>query len=136
MATGRIENLKPWTKGQSGNLKGRPKGVRNLSTLIQQLLADEELMDKIAKSKPGYWDQLPAKNAANAIVAAMMIKALSGEIAAANWLSKYGFGDKVDITSDGERLEMTPVIVSDIVPREINDDAETEAETTPDNTTN
>lgn len=91
------ENLKDnqWKKGQSGNPKGRPKGVKNWSTVVQQLLADEKLMDKISKNKPTYWDSLPTKNAANAIVVAMIIQALKGEKNAAEWLRKAGFGDKL-----------------------------------------
>lgn len=91
------EELKPtlWKPGQSGNPKGRPKGVKNWSTVVQQLLADEKLMDKISKNKPSYWNDLPTKNAANAIVVAMIIQALKGEKNAAEWLRKAGFGDKL-----------------------------------------
>jgi len=92
---GNTENLKSWKPGQSGNPKGRPKGVKNWSTVVQQLLADENLMDKISKSKPSYWDSLPTKNAANAIVVAMIIEALKGKKEAAEWLRKAGFGDKL-----------------------------------------
>lgn len=36
---GKEDNLKPaWQKGQSGNLKGKPKGSRNRSTIIKELL--------------------------------------------------------------------------------------------------
>lgn len=89
------ENLTPWPKGTSGNPKGRPKGVKNWSTIVQNVLADENLMDKISKNKPSYWDSLPAKNAAYAIVVAMVIEALKGEKQAAEWLRKAGFGDKL-----------------------------------------
>lgn len=89
------QNLKPWKPGQSGNPKGRPKGIRNFSTIIQQLLADEELMDKISKNKPSYWDHLPIKNGANALVTVMLIKALQGDVKAASWLTKNGYGDKL-----------------------------------------
>lgn len=127
----RLKNLKPWPKGVSGNSKGRPKGIRNMATLVQQILADEALMEKLSKNKPSYWDSLPGKNAANAIIVAQAIKALEGDTKAAAWVIKTGYGDKVDITSDGERLEMAPVIVSNIVPR-IVENAETETETTTD----
>src|SRR6266699_2741920 len=131
---GNIENLKPFQKGVSGNPKGRPKGVKSLSTVIQQLLADEELMDKISKNKPTYWESLPSKNAANALGMAMLIKAIGGDTKAAAWITKTGFGDKVDLTSAGERIQATPVIISEILPREVEgNDAEAEAEATPDN---
>src|SRR5688500_17706694 len=89
------ENLKPFPKGVSGNPKGRPKGVKNWSTVVQQLLADETLIDKVVTTKPAYWEQLPTRNAANAIVVAMMIKALQWSMEAANWLKRTGFGDKL-----------------------------------------
>ncbi len=128
-----LQNLKPYKPGESGNILGRPRGIKNISTIIKQLLADEELMDAMAKNKPGYWDKLPNKNGANALVAAMMIKAMQGDSKAATWISKYGFGDKIDITSDGERIEMAPVIVSEIIPR-IVENAEAETQTTTDDT--
>lgn len=130
----RLQNLKPFQKGQSGNPKGRPKGIKNWSTVIQSLLADEDLILKILPSKPTYWDALPAKNGANLVVVAMMIKAMEGDNRAADWLRKSGFGDKVDLTSAGERMTTTPVIVSQILPREVSDDdVTTETDTTEDN---
>ena len=32
----RLKNLKPFKKGQSGNLKGRSKGSKNLSTILKE----------------------------------------------------------------------------------------------------
>jgi hypothetical protein len=91
----RLNNLKPFSKGQSGNPKGRPKGIKNWSSIVQQLLADEKLIDKVVKTKPSYWDDLPNQNAANAIVVTMIIKAMQGDQKAADWLRKSGFGDKL-----------------------------------------
>ena len=34
----KIDNLKPFQKGESGNLGGRPKGSRNRSTILKELL--------------------------------------------------------------------------------------------------
>ena len=34
----REQNLKSWTKGQSGNPKGKPKGAKNRSTIIKEIL--------------------------------------------------------------------------------------------------
>lgn len=90
-----LQNLQPFTPGKSGNPKGRPKGVKNWSTVVQQLLADENLIDKVVTKKPTYWENLPTKNAANAIIVAMMIQAMSGKKDAAEWLRKTGFGDKL-----------------------------------------
>lgn len=43
---GRIENLKPWPKGQSGNPGGRPRR-RPLTELYEELLNDPELLSKV-----------------------------------------------------------------------------------------
>lgn len=89
------QNLKPFKKGQSGNPKGRPKGVKSWSTIVQGLLADPEFADKIISQKPGWWDNLPNKNLAEVITTAMIVKAVSGDDKAARWLSKTGYGDKI-----------------------------------------
>jgi len=111
----RLDNLKPFEKGKSGNPKGRPKGIKNWSTVIQQLLADETLIDKVVKTKPSYWNDLPNPNAANAIVVAMMINAMSGDHKAADWLRKSGFGDKLTHEFEDGLFQTTKIEV-EIVP--------------------
>jgi hypothetical protein len=102
------QNLKPYQPGQSGNPLGRPRGIKNWSTVIQQLLADEELVDNVIKSKPSWWSSLPNKNAASAITVAMIVKAMSGDYRAAEWLRKTGFGDKLDVTAE-DRVEVVHI---------------------------
>jgi hypothetical protein len=36
---GRLENLKPWQPGQSGNPAGRPKGIKFLSEALRETLS-------------------------------------------------------------------------------------------------
>ena len=92
-----IANLKSFPKGVSGNPKGRKPGIKNWGRVVQDLLADEELLEKmVGKGKlPEYVDLLPSKNGANIIVATMMIKAIQGDMKAANWLRRTGFGEKM-----------------------------------------
>lgn len=122
----RNSNLVPFPKGTSGNPNGRPKGVKNFSTIIQKLLADEKLMDKISSKKPSYWDTLPTKNGANALVTAMLIKALQGDVPAANWLIKYGYGDKLIVNSEDGLFQNTKIEV-EIVKSKIKDERDPES---------
>lgn len=132
-----MANLKPFKKGDDPrrNKNGRPKGSKNWSMVVRDLLEDEEILDKISKNKPSYYEHLPIKNAAHAIVIAMMIEALKGEKQAAEWLRKTGWGDKIDVTSGEERISMAPVIISEIKPRNVAP-APTETDTDTDNTDN
>lgn len=122
-------NLRPFPKGVSGNPKGRPKGVKNLSTVVQQLLADEDLIAKIigSKHRPEYWDFLPKKNGANALVAAMMIKSLQGDTQAANWIRKSGYGDKLTHEFEEGLFQNTKIEV-EIVKSKITDERDTESQ--------
>lgn len=112
-----LDNLKPFPKGVSGNPKGRPKGVKNWASVVQQLLADEKLIDKVVTNKPSYWDELPTKNAANAIVVAMMIQALQGKKDAAEWLRKSGFGDKLTHEFEDGLFQSTKIEVQIVNPK-------------------
>lgn len=130
----RLANLKPFKKGQSGNPKGRKPGVKNWSKIVQDLLADEELLEKIIPqgNRPAFLESLPTKNAASAIVAVMVVNAIKGDKQSAEWLRKTGFGDKLDLTSQDERISVAPVVISEIKPRNVTTEAETDTDT-PDN---
>lgn len=102
---GRVENLQHWAPGESGNPNGRPRGTKSWSTVIRDLLDDPEIADAMLKKKPGWWDKLPNKNAHEAIAMAMAIKATSGDTKAATWLRKTAYGDKIDLTTDGQPVK-------------------------------
>lgn len=55
----------------------------------------------------------------DAITIAQSLKALGGSHFSAEWVRKTGYGDKIDITSGGEKLTIEPVVVSQIKPRNI-----------------
>lgn len=95
--------------GQSGNPEGKKPGVRSWSTIVQNLLADEELPEKLLKKKPGWWDAVENKNAANLIVIAMVTRAIGGDDKAATWLRKTGYGDKLDLMSGDRPLRAIQV---------------------------
>jgi hypothetical protein len=99
----KLENLKPFKKGESGNPKGRPPKLPDLDVLMAEVLGEEK----------------DGKTAAQAILAALRAKAAKGDIRAAELLLNRGYGlpkQKVQLSSDPEQ----PVIFK-IDPRFAND---------------
>lgn len=87
--------------------RGRPKGSKSLATIIRQL--ENEDFD---------WTHVPIKNKEavmqmgspfKAIVMVALGQAISGDKAAREWLRKAGYGEKLDVTSDGEKLKIALV---------------------------
>jgi hypothetical protein len=96
-----LQNLKPFDSesARKAGQKSSKKGSKHLSTHIKQMLEDEnfELKMKdgsILKGRP-----------VEAIIKTAVAKAVSGDMRAFDMLGKYGYGSKLDITSDGEKLE-------------------------------
>ena len=100
-----IDNLTPWPPGTSGNPAGREKGSRNWASIVQDLLNDSDLAESLLEEKPGWWDKLPNKNMHEAIGVAMGIKAMNGDVKAATWVRKTAYGDKLDLTTDGQPVK-------------------------------
>lgn len=95
------QNLKSWQPGQSGNPTGKPKGTKHISTWIQNILEDGNFTYKLRgkKTKTG----APLK----AILEALVIKALEGDMRAFDLLCKYGYGQKYDVTSKDEKISFS-----------------------------
>jgi hypothetical protein len=98
------DNLVPFKEGDDPrrNTSGRPLGSKNWSTVVQDLLEDEELAPKMLTKQPEYFNLLKRKDGAHLIVTAMMGRAMSGDTKAADWLRKTGFGDKIDLNLSGK----------------------------------
>lgn len=103
-----------FVKGQSGNPAtqfgpgnpGRPKGSINLATHIRNLLNDENF--EILLTKP-YKNSTKFKGApAKAIVLTAIHKAVDGDHRWADWLAKYGYGTKIELSNDPDN----PVTIS------------------------
>lgn len=91
-------NLKSWKPGQSGNPNGKPKGTKHLSTWIRELMEDESFEFQLK-------DGTLIKNApVKAIVCTLLNKAIDGDLRAIDLIGKYGYGSKVDITSNYKPL--------------------------------
>lgn len=127
-------NLVPFPKGTSGNPNGRPKGSKSLSTIIRELESEEfdwKLFPKHSRELKDFIDlSYPIGSPFRAIVYRALLDAIGGKgvekVAAREWLRKAGYGDKLDLTSKGQRIKQEPVIVSTIKPRH----AQAETETT------
>lgn len=76
------------------------KKPKNLDKIIREILDDDTLVDKVIQNQPEYWNRLPSKNGGYIIATVMMVKAMGGDIKAAEWVRKTGFGDKVLVESD------------------------------------
>lgn len=93
-----LANLIPAAKGDIRNPNGRGKGTKNLSTLIQELLNDEEFEANLLDSKKGMiaFKGAPVK----AIILATRHQAINGDKDAREWLAKYGWGNKLQLSND------------------------------------
>lgn len=88
-----------WKPGQSGNPAGLPKGTKQLSTWIQELMNDEEfefiILSGRGKGKNSR-SQLSYKGAPiKAIIGVAIHKAIKGDQKWAEWLAKHGYGSKI-----------------------------------------
>lgn len=93
----------------------KPKRPKNLDKIVRDILDDDELIDKVVANQPDYWSRLPVKNGGYIISTVMMVQAMGGNIKAAEWIRKTGFGDKVQLESSGGFFEKTDFTIQ-VVP--------------------
>lgn len=89
--------------GESGNPKGKPKGSKHLSTIIQELANDID-WDKTTLKNKEELKQKYGKNGFKAVAYVALTKAMTGDVQAMKWLAENGYGKHLDITSGGEKL--------------------------------
>ena len=94
-------NLKPWQSGQSGNPLGRRTGSRNISTLVKQLLEQE--LDPRLPLSPKIASLLQDKptSYAQAIVLAMLYKAIEGDVRAAQFITDQSLTSDLNDSNAG-----------------------------------
>ncbi len=90
------ENLTPWKPGHSGNPKGRPKGSRNRSTIMRELLELTAVENVKDYQKAIMGDDFQPDTIADQIAAAIVMKALDGDVAAFKELMDSAFGKLTD----------------------------------------
>ena len=76
------------------------KRPKHLDRIVRDILNDDNLIDKVVRNQPEYWGQLPVKNGGYIIATVMMVKAMGGDIKAAEWIRRTGYGDKVMLETD------------------------------------
>lgn len=103
--------LTQWQPGVSGNPDGKPKGTKHLSTWIRELMEDESFGQRVkGKCKV---DGAPIQ----AIVSTLILKAIAGDMKAFDLLGKYGWGTRLDVTSDNKTLP-SPILSGLVVIRD------------------
>jgi hypothetical protein len=83
------ENLKPFKKGEVTNPNGRPKGSRNRSTIVR------ELLEYASKQKNVLTGEEQTLTQEQAITLAMLVKAGKGDVNAYKALMDSSYGAPV-----------------------------------------
>lgn len=118
--TGNIDNLTPWEPGESGNPNGRPKGRRNLATIIRDVLEDENFdWSVIPRHGKNLQERFGGLGSPwNVFVYLAMLQTMIGDKDARLWLTLAGYGNKIDVTSGGKEIQQ-PLVVSVIQARNV-----------------
>lgn len=101
--------------------KPTKKRPRNLDKIVREILDDDTLIDKVVSNQPEYWQRLPNKNGGYIIATVMMVKAMGGDIKAAEWIRKTGFGDKVLLESDNGFFQRDEFTIKVVKAKELED---------------
>lgn len=106
-------NLKPWKRGQSGNPAGRKLGSKNVSTIVRKLLDQNAVDEVLSSSNLTNLAKGQPTSYAQAMVLAMIRKALEGDVRAVKWLAERQ--DKSYIMEDKTGFFEKPKLVIEIV---------------------
>jgi hypothetical protein len=116
-------NLDPkykWKKGRSGNPGGKPRGIKNIKSIIEYFGRFEAPKDMMAKVKESF-PRIKKICLHEAIVLRAYQEALAGQAWAVQFLSERGEGkvkQAVDVTTDGEKIKQDVYNVVNISDKE------------------
>lgn len=79
-----MDNLIKWHAGTSGNPLGRPKGSKNIKSLVRDMLTSQSTFKKLPLEAPG-----TPETPLEAIICVLISQALQGDIRASDTLLKY-----------------------------------------------
>lgn len=103
---GRIENLKSWKKGESGNPAGLPKGTKLRSTLLKKWLAVETDFDNPLKEPSEPMERMSAEDR---VMLALIKKAMAGDLPAIQEIQNTLYGkipDKVEVEQNHAQVSI------------------------------
>lgn len=101
-------------KGESGNPEGKKPGTRSLATIVKDLLEGEINWKLVPiKNSNELAEKYKNKAAWEALVHTAFSKAMAGDVRAAEWLRKSGYGDKLDVTTKGKPIPLLAGIAPD-----------------------
>ncbi len=81
-----------WRKGRSGNPLGKPKGTKNLSSLIKDALESDEFNYHLKGNNVDLGSPIEV------IVHVLIERAMHGDLKAFDLLARYGYGAKVTVS--------------------------------------
>lgn len=110
-------NLKPWQPGQSGNPTGRKVGSKNVSTIVRELLEKDASEELLASSKLTDLANGEPTSYAQAIVYAMLQKALMGNVRAVCWLTEQQALVIASETGENGLFEATKLQIEIVPPK-------------------
>lgn len=101
------QNLKPFTGADDPRRhNGRPKGRRNLSTIVRDILEDEIDWTLVPiKNATELSERYKDKRAWEAMVYVAFAQAMTGNMKAADWLSKAGYGNKLEVSGGADPIK-------------------------------
>lgn len=105
-----IDNLTPWPKGVSGNIKGKPKGTKNRSTVLKELMA----ATLTAKPKDAPFDLPDGVTVEYGVAAALIAAAFKGDVSAVKEIHDTIYGKITDKTETTHTIKkMGKILVED-----------------------
>ena len=107
-----MRNLQPWQKGISGNPNGRPKGSRNIKSIIRDLLNDPDSYNLLPRNA-----LRDTQTPLEAIISMLMIKSIRGDVRAADVLLKYTV-DREILAEEGGFFSQEKLIIRIVGERE------------------
>jgi hypothetical protein len=106
-----LKNLKPFDSdsARKAGQKSSKAGSKHLKTLIQDIGNNID-WDKTTLKDKSQMKEMYGNNAWKALTYVAFTKAMAGDPKAMDWLAKNGYGQSIDVTSDGQAIKTATII--------------------------